>query len=363
MIKGKQVSRKMIAVNRRTHSFGNMKRIRTILIGLGTVNIGLLKILQDKQAAIAEQLGLEFLIVAVADSTGVAVNPNGFSYSELIGFRAAKTKVKQLKEFKSVPVEEIAKHVASDLLIESSAGNLKTGNPGLEIVRGALRSGTSVVLANKAPLVFAFDELHNIADASHAHLAFSATVCGGLPVINVLQRDLKFATLKKFRGILNATTNFILHEIERGGTKQEAIAEAQRLGAAEADPSHDVNGHDTANKLLIIMKTFTGYPGSISDIVVKGIEDVDRNDIIQANANGNKIKLIALAERIKDSWVLSVKPMPVPRDSFLGTCDKWEMGIELETDPYESICMKNFEADPVGTSAAVLRDAVDIFKD
>lgn len=110
------------------------------------------------------------------------------------------------------------------------------------------------------------------------------------------------------------------------------------------------------------MKTFTSYPGGISDIAVKGIQNVDRDEIRQANANGNKIKLIALAERINDSWALSVNPMPVPGDSFLGTCDKWEMGIELESDLYESICMKNFEADPVGTSAAVLRDAVDIFK-
>ncbi len=362
MPKGKQVGRNMIAVNRRTHSFGDMKRIRTILIGLGTVNIGLLKILQDKRLVIAKQFDLEFIIVAIADSTGVAANPNGFSYSELIAFRAAKTKVNQLKEFSRIPVEEIASHVAADLLIESSAGNLKTGNPGLHIVQGALQKGISVVLANKAPLVFAFDELHRIAEANHAHIAFSATVCGGLPVVNVLQRDLKFAKLKKLRGILNATTNFILHKIEHGGTRHDAITEAQRLGAAEADPSHDVNGHDTANKLLIIMKTFTSYPGGISDIAVKGIQNVDRDEIRQANANGNKIKLIALAERINDSWALSVNPMSVPGDSFLGTCDKWEMGIELESDLYESICMKNFEADPVGTSAAVLRDAVDIFK-
>jgi homoserine dehydrogenase len=340
-----------------------MKEVRTILIGLGTVNIGLLKILIDKKTQIALEYGLAFTIVAVADSSGVAINPSGFSYEELILWKTASKKVNQLDGHRAISVENIAEEVAADLLIESSAGNLKTGLPGLAIVRNALNKGVSVVLANKAPLVFAFDELHDIARSKNAGLVFSATVCGGLPVINVLRRDLKFATLKKFRGILNATTNFILHEIALGGSREEAIREAQRLGAAEADPSHDVNGHDTANKLFIIMKSFAGYRGSISDITVEGIQNADRTEILDATSDGNKIKLVATAEKRTDGWSLSVKPTLVPRDSFLGTCDKWEMGIEIETDLYESICMKNFEADPVGTSAAVLRDAVGLFID
>ncbi len=335
-----------------------MKEIKTILIGLGTVNIGLLKILSEKEDEIAVASEATFSIVAVADSTGVAINNAGFDYDELIVWKKEKKKVNQLAGYRPIAVESVTEHVVADLVIESSAGNLKTGMPGLAIVRNALLKGVSVVLANKAPLVFGFDELHAIARKTNAGLAFSATVCGGLPVVNVLQRDLKFATLKRFRGILNATTNFILYEIERGGSRDEAIREAQRLGAAEADPSHDVNGHDTANKLLIIMKTFTGYPGGIGDIVVEGVQNVERSRVQEAQQRGEKIKLLALAEQENGSWKLSVRPTGVPDHSFLGTCDKWEMGIELETDLYESISLKNFEADPVGTSAAVLRDAV-----
>ncbi len=338
-----------------------MKEVRTILIGLGTVNVGLLKILSDKESEIAATHQLAFTIVAVADSTGVAINTAGFDYEELIAWKADKKKVNQLPAYKAIPVESIADHVTADLLIESSAGNLKTGLPGLAIVRAALEKGIAVVLANKAPLVFAFDELDSIARKKGAGLAFSATVCGGLPVINVLKRDLKFATLKKFRGILNATTNFILHEIEGGGSREDAIKEAQRLGAAEADPSHDVHGHDTANKLLIVMKAFAGYEGRISDIAVQGIQEITRQNVMDAAQRGEKVKLVAVAERQNAAWKLSVQPTHVANNSFLGTCDKWEMGIELETDLYESICMKNFEADPVGTSAAVLRDAIDLF--
>jgi homoserine dehydrogenase len=338
-----------------------MKEIRTILIGLGTVNIGFLKILSGKENEIEHASNLTFSIVAVADSSGVAINTAGFDYDELIALKGEKKKVNQLSGHQTISVENINDHVRADLLIESSSGNLKTGMPGLAITKNALAKGVSVVLANKAPLVFAFDELHDIARRTNAGLAFSATVCGGLPVLNVLQRDLKFATLKKFRGILNATTNFILHEIERGGSREEAIREAQRLGAAEADPSYDVNGHDTANKLLIIMKAFAGYSGNISDIAVDGVQYVERQQVTDAAARGEKVKLIATADNEDGSWKLSVKPTNVPGNSFLGTCDKWEMGIELETDLYESISMKNFEADPVGTSAAVLRDAISLF--
>jgi homoserine dehydrogenase len=337
-----------------------MKRVRTILIGMGTVNIGLLKLLSEKGKQIADEYGIIFVVVAVADSSGVAVNPEGFDHDQLISWKRAGKKVCAMKEFDPIRVERIASHVPADLLIESSAGNLLTGAPGLEIVRNALRHGVHVVLANKAPLVFAFDDLHRVARETNVGFAFSATVCGGLPVINVLRRDLKFATLKKLKGIFNATTNYILHQIEQGGSQEEAIREAQQIGAAEADPSYDVNGHDTANKLFIIMKCFAGFGGSITDIAVEGIQNVDRSQVMMAQASDNKIKLLATAEMKDDVWKLSVQPTVIPQHSFLGTCEKWEMGIEIETDLYESICMKNFEADPVGTSAAVLRDSIDL---
>jgi homoserine dehydrogenase len=185
-------------------------------------------------------------------------------------------------------------------------------------------------------------------------------VCGGLPVINVLQRDLKEASLKSFKGILNATTNYILQKIDEGGSMEDAIIEAQRIGAAEADPTYDTHGYDTANKLFIIMKSFTGFNGSIKDISTEGIQFINRDKIEEAKRRGNKIKLLAMAVPSTDGWNLSVSPQEVNNTSFLGTTNGWEMGIELESDLYESVAMKNYEADPVGTSAAVLRDMIDV---
>lgn len=340
-----------------------MKRIRTVLIGLGTVNRGVLGILLDQKQKIQDAYGLEISIVGVADSSGVAVNVHGFDYVELIQHKREKKQVRELKEYlPEILTEDISDHVEAELLIESSPGNLKTGQPGLQIVRKALRNGWSAVLANKAPLVFAFDELHQLAKTHGGSLAYSATVCGGLPVINVLQRDLKLASLISMKGIFNATTNYILQELENGGSYEEAVKEAQRIGAAEADPSHDVNGHDTANKLFIIMKSFTDFSGTINNIHVEGIQNINTLQLLEAKKTGSKIKLLAIGERKDNQWAVSVRPTLVNENSFLGTCDGWEMGIELKTDLYESIYMKNYEADPLGTSAAVVRDVLEIFK-
>lgn len=338
-----------------------MKSINTVLLGLGTVNIGLLNILVNKQDEIAKLYDLEFKITAVADSSGVAININGFDYQELINLKKGKGKVRSLYGFDvRVRPSHLTEYIEADLLIESSPGNLVDGNPGLSVSKKAIEKGWSVVFANKAPLIFAFDELHQLVKRFGGGIAYSATVCGGLPVINVLQRDLKTASLIRLQGIFNATTNYILQELDKGGSMDEAIKEAQRLGAAEADPTHDTHGHDTANKLFIIMKSFTDYRGSIHDIEVEGIQHVHPDQLLAAKARGNKIKLLARADKVGSNWKLSVKPTEVVAHSFLGTCDGWEMGIELNTDFYESISMKNYEADPVGTSAAVLRDAIDL---
>ena len=338
-----------------------MKKIKTALLGLGTVNVGLLKILIDKKDYLATVYALEYVITAVADSSGIAVRNDGFSMDELIKLKAAKSKVSDLHGYlPAINPELITDHAPVDLLIESSPVNLKTGSPGLQAAQHALSNGMNVVFANKAPLVLAFDELHAIAKNQNCRIAYSATVCGGLPVVNVLQRDLIGASLKKFKGILNATTNHILDVLEAGGSLEEGIREAQRVGAAEADPAHDISGHDTANKLFIIMKSFTHYSGSIDDIVIEGIDRITTHHISEARNRGNTLKLIAQAEPDGTRWKLSVRPIEVNAASFLGLCKGWEMGIEFETDYYESISMKIFEEDPMATSAAVFRDAIHV---
>lgn len=337
-----------------------MKTIRVGLAGLGTVNRGWLEILTSKSLTL-QGMGMNFVVVAVSDSSGVAFHPEGFEPATLLRLKKEGKKVSALKEFQSgIRSEELPERCGGDLIIEATPGNLNTGEPGLSTVRAALNGGMHVVIANKTPLILGFDELHALSRQHGGSIAYSATVCGGLPVVNVLRRDLRLANVKRIRGVFNATSNFVLQELERGGTLEAAIGEAQRLGAAEADPSHDLHGHDTANKLFIIMKSLEGYSGRFSDIQTLGIQGVTAEDLRAARTRGNTIKLIAEAEQEGGSWRLSVQPAEIPAASFLGGCAGWEMGFEVETDLYERICLKNYEADPLGTSAAVMRDCLDI---
>ncbi len=338
-----------------------MGKVKTVLIGLGTVNIGFLKILINKKKELEDKHDIEFVIVGVADSTGIAVNNSGFKFQQLIDLKAKKEHVNLLEGFiPNAQTESITEHVDANLVIDGSPVNLETGNPGLEVVRNSLKKGWSVVLANKAPLVLAYDELHNLAKVNDCQLAYSATVCGGLPVINVLQRDFKLTEMDGFRGILNATTNFILQELERGGSFDEAVKEAQRSGAAETDPSLDIEGYDTANKLYIVMKSFTNYSGKLDDIKIEGIQNISEKQLVETKKKGLKIKLLGIAEKVDSQWELRVEPTELDENSFLGSCDGWEMGIEVDTDLFEKTSMKKQEADPVGTSAAVMRDAIQL---
>ena len=338
-----------------------MKKVSVALFGLGHVNQGLLRILSGKKDAIRVNYGLDFEINAVADSSGVALMPEGYDYDQLLQLKANRGRVRQLEGYlPGVPHHELPLHTTAQLLVESSPVNLETGEPGLSVARHALTRGWTVVFANKAPLVFAFDELHALASANKCRIAFSATVCGGLPVINVLRRDMKAVALKSFSGILNATTNHILRALETGGTIEDAVKEAQRVGAAEADPMYDVLGHDAANKLYIIMKSAGAFSGNIRDIETTGIQHVTAERLIDSRKRGKTLKLIASALPVGNSWKLSVKPAEVEADSFLGQCEGWEMGVQFESDLYESISMKIVEEDPLATSAAVLRDAIDV---
>lgn len=339
-----------------------MNTIDTFLIGLGNVNRNFLRILEMKAARLAQRYGLEFRIVAVADSSGVAVSADGFDPATTRQFKEAGGRVCKLPGYAAdLSPADVLATLRCDLVMEASPVNLTTGEPGLSATRTALRRGIAVVLANKAPLVLAYRELHDLATTSGAGLRFSATVCGALPVINIGQRDLIAADVTRLRGIFNATTNFILAEMATGRSYADALREAQARGIAETDPSLDVEGWDTANKLVIIANSVLGIDATLADVAVTGIAQVTAAELAQAAQRGATIKLLATAEQTTAGYALTVKPTEIEASSFLGQCSGWEMGIEIESDLYGHMFHKIWEREPLPTAAAMLRDAVDIF--
>ena len=339
------------------------REIRTALIGLGNVGRSFLRIVERKQDTLRSQYGLTFRLVSVADSSGVAVNPQGYSLPDTLRAKQAGVPVRRMAGYwpDMAPGDVLAADLECDLLLDASPVNLETGQPGLGAVRMALRQGVSVVLANKAPLVLAFPELQRLARQHNAGLAYSATVCGALPVINIGRRDLIAADIHSLRGIFNSTSNYILGEMTAGHSYAEALAEAQARGLAETDPSLDVEGWDTANKLVIIANSFLGVDATLADVSVQGITELTAEALQAARQAGKVIKLLASAQRNGDGYTFAVAPTELPEDEFLARCNGWEMGVEIHSDLYGQMYFKDREGDPLPTAAAMLHDAVNLF--
>ena len=335
-------------------------RIRTVLSGLGNINRSLLKILEMKEQQLKRSFGLEFTVVGVADSSGSAATLRGFDAGELRAFKMQGGRIADLQEGTNDSITDLVARIEADLILEASPVDLETGHPGLQVTRTALSRGMHVVLANKAPLVLDYAGVHALARDSGVGLAFSATVCGSLPVINIGRRDLVVGKIESLRGILNSTSNFVLGEIEQGRDYDEAIVEAQSRGIAEADPSLDVEGWDTANKLVIIANAVLGVPTGLQDLKVAGITGVTPGDLSEARERGKIIKLLARARRSGSGYDLEVGPCEVNRDEFLGRCFSWQMGVEIQSDIYGRSYHKNSEREPLPTAAVMLRDAVNL---
>ena len=349
------------------------REIRYLLVGVGNVGRRFLELTVDKAETLRRRLGLVLVPVGVADSSGAALNPAGLDPSRILTLKAAGQGVADDSEWgrQGVPALELVRAAISatngagpQLLIDASPANMEDGQPGLACIEVALQSGLHVVTANKAPLVLAFPRLLALAHEHGVSLGFDATVAGGLPAVNLGQRDLAAADIHHLEGVVNLTTNYILTRMADDGlTYDEALAEAQAAGHAETDPSLDVEGWDAANKLVILAHSVLGHPATLADVAVEGIGRVTPAMLRQAASVGRRIKLLAAAKRGPDGWRLQVAPQALDADHPLARLGPKQMGIVYHTDINGELTATVSEETPMPTAAAVLRDVVQIFGD
>jgi homoserine dehydrogenase len=343
--------------------------IDTLLLGFGSVNQHIVKLLLQRKK---KRPPLQ--IIGISDSSGAISMEQGLPLENILAWKQSK---RQLCEFDSSDVchhsttAEMVQAVAKqgNILLDGTPVNLETGGVGLACCRYALANGIHVVLANKAPLVLAYQELKALAAATPAcNIEFSATVCGGLPVVNVGRRDLHCAYIDNVHGIFNSTSNYILSRMSQGETSASALASARERGIAEADPTLDVEGIDSANKLVIICNAMLDYPCTLSDVRVQGIMGVTSEDIEIAAQSGEVYRLVATAAARHVStdcdgsggYDLSVEPRRVPMHSFLGSCIETDMCVIMRSDEFETISLKTDEKGVMPTASAMLRDCFTI---
>ncbi len=335
----------------------NRIEMRLILIGYGVVAQSLTEILTVRKQELLERYGMHPRVVAIVDRSGSAVNPKGLNLEEVRRVKKEQGTVAATPEYGSLRTSaiDIIDQVDAEVMVEATPTNLETGEPGISHIEAALKGGKHVVTVNKGPLALALPALMEMAAYNGVYLRFSGTVGGGTPILDFGKNCLASDKLISIEGILNGTTNFMLTEMDRLGlTFEEALRSAQEKGYAEADPSLDIDGFDSAAKLTIMANWLTGKQVTLKDVSVRGIRDVKPKDLKDAAGRGCAIKLIG---RIDEE--LKVAPAEVKRDDPIcieGTLNAVRFHSEFAGD--EIIIGKG--AGGPETASAILRDLLDI---
>lgn len=337
--------------------------VRLLLVGAGNVGRRFLELVERKEEFLCHRLGLQLVVVGVSDTSGAAICAGGLAPGKIAALKADGLGVAETPEWgrPGMAALEMVQSMEADLLLEASPANMEDGQPGLGCMEVALAKEMHVVTANKAPLVLAYRRLLELAEAHGVRLRFDATVAGGLPAVNLGQRDLAAAEIRRLEGVLNLTTNYILTRMARDGLSyEEALADAQAAGHAEADPTLDVDGWDAANKLVILAQSVLDYPATLDDVSVEGIRGVSA-EMLSQGADGKRLNLVATAERQGDGYQLSVRPTWLAADHPLAQLGPKQMAIVYHSDISGVISAAIVEETPLPTASAMLRDVVDIY--
>jgi homoserine dehydrogenase len=252
----------------------------------------------------------------------------------------------------------LASSNAVDLVVELIGGD---EGPARDVVETALGSGKSVVTANKALLAKHGAALAALAEASGASLGFEASVAGGIPVVKALRESLGGNSVSRVSGILNGTCNYILSRMELEGlTFADCLADAQRLGYAEADPTFDVGGFDTAHKLSILTSLAFGVEIDAEAVYVEGISTIDPLDLRMADELGFRIKLLGVAERTATGIEQRVHPTMVPKSSAIAQVMGVTNAVNIVAEPVGELTLVGPGAGGNATASSVLSDLCDI---
>lgn len=337
--------------------------MRLILVGFGTVGRGVADSLVEAAADLRER-GLEPLVVAVVDPVvGSVAREDGLDLQRLLTLAAAGDPLSLHPGGRALAnVEEAIASVSADVLIELTPTNLQSGQPGLDHLRAAIGAGLHVITTNKGPIALAYRELAEAARARGVELRFEGTVMSGTPVLNLYESGLAGAGIRGIRGVVNGTCNFILSEMETGVGYDEALAEAQRLGYAEADPSGDVDGWDAAAKALILANCLLGADLRIEDVRRRGISDLSLEDVEAAAIEGKNWRLVARVDGDGKSWRASVGPETVDRHEPLGALRGAGNLLVFDTRALGEVAVTGPGAGRRATGHAVIADLIAVHR-
>jgi homoserine dehydrogenase len=326
--------------------------LRVAIIGFGNVGQEFARLLLSKRDWLLRKKGLDVEVMAIATrSRGSLISKSAIDLGNVL---------EHLKDHRTLtdfgpettmesPIGIIQKCDA-DLMIELTTLNIESGKPAIEHIKAAIDCGMDVITANKGPIAFAYQELRDMARSRGVHLRFEGTVMDGAPIFNLVEKTLPGCEILGLEGILNSTSNFVLDQMSGGRSMKEAIAEAQRKGIAEADPSLDLDGWDAAAKITALANVLMGADTTPKTVDREGVGKITNTDVEAARIQGKKIKLIASAGREDGNVKLKVEPLRIGSEHTFWSVDGTSSALTLKTDLMGDLTI--FERNPGITQTA-----------
>lgn len=334
--------------------------MRVAVIGFGGVGRAFIQLLQDKKDCLNKE-GLQIQVNYIIISHGGIYNPLGIDTQAVLKFGD-----KDIAKFPqygspSISLEKMLQNKDVDVVIELTPTNIVNGEPGITHIRKSLECGINVVTANKGPIFLAYRDLKETALKNKAQLGIGCTTGGALPSINTGIMDFAGSDIISIEGVLNGTTNFIINEMENNGTTYiEALKKAQQLGIAETDPTLDVEGWDTAVKLIILTNVLMNEQKSLKDVSVKGITQITPLEIKNCLKEGYKYKLVGRALRKNGKIQMTVKPEKLSSVHPLYGVNGRNKALRYVSDTLGDLTIIGGASGVMPAAASVLRDLINI---
>lgn len=337
--------------------------IRVWVVGFGTVGQWLVRALNGRGLEFRERYGLSFEVVGLANRRdGFVYREHGIDAGAALAQVAAGNSLRELEGVGHWPSAlDGLRATEADVLVETSASPAPSGEPGRAHLAHALERSIPAVTSNKWPLALHGLELIELARGGSTSLRAESTVMSGTPVVRALTDGLAGAVPTSLRGVLNATANFILTEIDADSSYADALAEAQRAGLAERDPSADVDGHDAVAKLMILASLVLGRQLTLEQVDRRGISSVTEDQIDRARSAGLRIRELATLDlSVAESATARIEPTALSADDPLARVDGSDNAVICRAEPLGEITVIGPGAGIELAGQGVLSDLIDV---
>ncbi|SET50209.1 homoserine dehydrogenase [Natronincola peptidivorans] len=338
--------------------------MKIAIIGFGGVGKAFFQLLRKKKKELMLE-GLDIKLIYILKSNGGIYDPEGIDYEDLTVFLENQSDISQYRRggSKKANFQLLIENHDIDVLIEMTPTNKKTAEPAMTYIKWALANGKHVITANKGPVLLAYKQLNLLAAQNNVQFCIGCTAGGALPTINGGLIDMAGSQITSIEGILNGTTNFILQEMEEKNISYElALKTAQHLGIAETDPTLDVEGWDTATKLLILTNVLMNQEKELEDIKVEGITRITLESVKKAIEEGKKYKLIGKATNKNNKIELTVQLEILDNHHPLFNVNGKNKGVRYASDTLGDLTIIGGASGVIPAAASILRDLIIIHR-